>query len=223
MRIIAFGDIHDRAENIGEVGGLSDADCVIITGDLTNFGGTGKAKKVIETVLRHNPNLYAQPGNMDLRQVGTYLDELGINLHSKGVIIQGVGFFGVGGSNYTPFNTPTEYAEEQIREFIQKGYEEVKQVTLKVLVSHAPPCNTSLDVVGGGHHAGSVSVREFIEEYQPQVCLTGHIHEAVGKDRIGDTLVFNPGMLKDGGYVELIEKEGRLETTLKSAVRRGRG
>jgi len=111
VRIVAFGDIHDRTENIGKVAGLSDADCVIITGDLTNFGGVGKAKKVIETVSRHNPNLYAQSGNMDQRQVESYLDELGINLHSKGLIVQGVGFFGVGGSNYTPFNTPTEYTD----------------------------------------------------------------------------------------------------------------
>ncbi len=209
-------DIHDRTENIGKVARLSDADCVIITGDLTNFGGVGKAKKVIETVSRHNPNLYAQPGNMDQREVESYLDELGINLHSKSLIIQGVGFFGVGGSNYTPFNTPTEYTEEEIREFIQKAYEEIKHVTLKILVSHAPPYNTNVDIVGGVHHVGSVSVREFIEEYQPQLCLTGHIHEAVGKDRIGDTLILNPGMLKDGGYVELIVEEARLEATLKS-------
>ena len=216
MRIIAFGDIHDRAENIGKIDRLSDANRVIITGDLTNFGGIGRAKKIIETVSRHNPNLYAMPGNMDQREVESYLDDLGINLHSKGVIIQGVGFFGVGGSNYTPFNTPTEYTEEEIKEFIQKGYEEVKHVALKILVSHPPPYNTNVDIVGGGHHVGSVSVREFIEEHQPQVCLTGHIHEAVGKDRIGDTLILNPGTLEDGGYVELVEKEGRLEATLKS-------
>ena len=216
MRIIAFGDIHDRTENIGKVERLSDADCVIITGDLTNYGGVGRARKVIETVSRHNPNLYAQPGNMDLRQVEGYVDELGINIHSKGVIIQGVGFFGVGGSNYTPFNTPTEYTEEEIKEFIRKGYEEIKHVKLKVLVSHTPPYNTKVDIVSGGHHVGSVSVREFIEKYQPQVCLTGHIHEAVGKDIIGNTIILNPGMLANGGYVELVEKEGRLEATLKS-------
>jgi uncharacterized protein len=216
MRIIAFGDIHDRTDNIAKVERLSDADCVIITGDLTNFGGVERARKVIETVSRHNPNLYAQPGNMDLRQVEGYVDELGINIHSKGVIIQGVGFFGVGGSNYTPFNTPTEYTEEEIKEFILKGYEEIKHVELKVLVSHTPPYNTKVDIVGGGQHVGSVSVREFIEKYQPQVCLTGHIHEAVGEDKIGNTIILNPGMLAYGGYVELVEKEGRLEATLKS-------
>ena len=216
MRIIAFGDIHDRTDNIGKVERLSDADCVIITGDLTNFGGVGRAKKVIETVSSHNPHLYAQPGNMDLKQVEDYVDELGINIHSRGVIIQGVGFFGVGGSNYTPFNTPTEYTEEEIKEFILKGYEEIKHVELKVLVSHTPPYKTKVDIVSGGHHVGSVSVRDFIEKYQPQVCLTGHIHEAVGEDIIGNTKILNPGMLASGGYIELVEKEGRLEATLKS-------
>ncbi|NVM23232.1 MAG: metallophosphoesterase [Desulfobacterales bacterium] len=219
MRIIAFGDIHEQPENVEKINGLSDADCVIITGDLTNYGGAGKAKRIIETVFGHNPNLYAQHGNMDKSPVENYLDELGINLHSRGVIVQGVGFFGVGGSNYTPFSTPTEYGEEEIREFIQKGYEDIKHVNLKILVSHTPPYDTNLDIVGGGHHVGSHSVREFIEEYQPQVCLTGHIHEAVGKDRIGDTIILNPGMLPAGGYIQLVGKEGTLEASLKSVVR----
>jgi Icc-related predicted phosphoesterase len=46
-------------------------------------------------------------------------------------------------------------------------------------------------------------------------CLTGHIHEAVGMDRIGETIIVNPGMLRDGRYIEVTEKKGKLAVDLK--------
>ncbi len=42
-------------------------------------------------------------------------------------------------------------------------------------------------------HVGSTSVRKAIEEYQPILGLHGHIHESSGVDKIGKTLVMNPG------------------------------
>jgi Icc-related predicted phosphoesterase len=191
---------------------------VIITGDLTDYGGAGRAKKVTDAVLRHNRVLYAQPGNMDLNEVEGYLDDLAINLHSKGVLVEGVGFFGVGGSNYTPFNTPREYSEDQIRGFIEEGYEKIKNASMKIMVTHTPPYNTKVDIVRGGQHVGSTAVREFIEEYQPQVCLAGHIHEAVGKERVGETIIVNPGMLTRGGYVEVVLEEGRVRADIRSIL-----
>jgi hypothetical protein len=48
---------------------------------------------------------------------------------------------------------------------------------------------------------GSRAVRRFIEQYQPLLCLTGHIHEAAGMDRIGRTVIVNPGPIARGGFV----------------------
>ncbi|HEC99528.1 MAG TPA: serine/threonine protein phosphatase [Proteobacteria bacterium] len=215
MRIIAFGDIHERTENIEKIKDLSRADCVIITGDLTNVGGIDKAKLVLENVRRHNSNLHAQAGNFDQKKVQDYLTELHINLHANGFLIENAGIFGVGGSNYTPFNTPIEYSEEEINNFIYQGFTKVKNAALKIFVTHAPPFDTSVDVVSGGHHVGSKAVRSFIEEHQPQVCITGHIHEATGRDTIGQTIVINPGMLKNGGYVEILIDAKDIKAELK--------
>jgi len=215
MRIIAFGDIHERTENIEKIKGLSRADCVIITGDLTNVGGTDKARLVLEGVRRHNPNLYAQAGNFDQKAVQDYLTELHINLHANGFLIGKIGIFGVGGSNYTPFNTPIEYSEEEIENFIYQGFAKVKDAALKIFITHAPPFNTNVDVVTGSHHVGSKAVRSFIEEHQPQVCITGHIHEAAGHDTIGQTMIINPGMLKNGGYVEILIDSKGIRAELK--------
>jgi len=41
----------------------------------------------------------------------------------------------------------------------------------------------------------------FIEETQPDICISGHIHESAGEDTIGVTRVFNAGPFKGGGYI----------------------
>ncbi len=91
MRIIVFGDIHGHAEHIGRIEEISKASCVIVNGDLTNFGGKEVAKKVIQQIKRYNSNIYAQAGNLDQKEVEIYLTELGINLHGNGFIIEDVG------------------------------------------------------------------------------------------------------------------------------------
>ena len=78
-----------------------------------------------------------------------------------------------------------------------------------------PRASTPLDMVTNGQHVGSKAVRDFIENYQPDICVTGHIHEGKGEFRIGETLILNPGPLKNGGYVEIIADTGSLKGTLK--------
>jgi len=219
MRIVAFGDIHEHLHTIGKIEGVCDASLVIITGDLTTRGGIEEARGVIELVRQYNPNIYALAGNMDRREVESFLADEGISLHGRGYVVEEkIGIFGVGGSNPTPFHTPNELAEDEIAAFILQGYREVKDAAFKILISHAPPANTKVDRVAGGRHAGSKAVREFIETYQPDLCLTGHIHEARGEDLIGETPVINPGMLKNGGYVEINIENNALKAALKLAA-----
>ncbi len=207
MKIIAFGDIHMDCRAIEKIPDLEHADLVIITGDLTNFGGKKDAMGIIEEIRRINPRCYAVHGNLDLPEVNDLLSELGINLHGTGIIKGDIGLFGVGGSNITPFNTPSEYTEEELGEFVSKAHENIQDVPVKILVSHAPPYGTVADQINSGVHVGSKAIREFIERYQPDFCFTGHIHEARGKDTIGQCLVLNPGMLKEPGWIEFESRE----------------
>jgi Icc-related predicted phosphoesterase len=202
MHIIAFGDIHMECAGIEKITGLSKADLVIITGDFTNCGGKEDASTILNVIRRINPKIYAVLGNMDEASVGNYLDELGINIHGKGFVLGDLGIFGVGGSNPTPFNTPTEFSEEELGNIVNKAYQYVTQAPIKVLISHTPPINTAADMIGGGVHVGSTAIRKFVEEKQPDFCFTGHIHESRGEDRIGRTLILNPGMLRDPGWIE---------------------
>jgi Icc-related predicted phosphoesterase len=66
-----------------------------------------------------------------------------------------------------------------------------------IYVSHAPPYDTGLDLMRN-KHAGSRSLRTFIEQHQPLLTLHGHIHEAprVSRrfaERLGQTWCINPG------------------------------
>ncbi len=208
MKIIAFGDIHMEYAALNDIPGLADADLIIVTGDFTNFGGKNEAATVLKAIRDINSKVIGVLGNLDHPSVGDYLSEEGINLHGRGIIVQEeIGIFGVGGSNATPFNTPTEFSEDELSQTIYKGYKMVKKAPVKILVSHTPPKDTKTDRISSGVNVGSSAVREFIEKEQPDFCLTGHIHESRAEDRIGKTLILNPGMLKDPGWIEITRQK----------------
>ncbi len=72
---------------------------------------------------------------------------------------------------------------------------------------HQPPRGAHVTLYNG-ESSGSVSLRRFIEEYQPHLLLCGHIHEAQGQCRIGSTRVVNVGELRQGfgALIEIGEK-----------------
>ena len=216
MKIISFGDIHEDYSNLIPLKNeLENADLVIVTGDLTNFNGRKEAEKVIEAIMKYNENVLAQLGNLDQPEVNDYLTEKDINLHRNGFIRDDIGIFGVGGSNPTPFNTPTEFGEDEIETFLHEGIDKVKDATFKIMVPHMPPKDTKLDIISAGVHVGSQSVRDFILKYKPDISLSGHIHEARGSDTIESTLVFNAGMFREGGYVVITKTPEGLSAELK--------
>ena len=80
---------------------------------------------------------------------------------------------------------------------------------MKILVTHAPPFNTEADRVENGEHVGSPGILKSIHEFEPQINLCGHIHEAKSLSKIGKTTdVANPGMLRDNGAVLIDVKDG---------------
>ena len=216
MKIISFGDIHEDLNNLTLLKNeMESADLVIVTGDLTNFNGRKEAERVIDEIMKYNENVLAQLGNLDQPEVNDYLTEKGINLHRNGFIRDDIGIFGVGGSNLTPFNTPTEFSEDEIETFLLEGIDKVKDAKFKIMVPHMPPKDTKIDIITTGAHVGSQSVRDFILKHKPDIALSGHIHEARGRDTIENTLAFNAGMFREGGYVVITKTPEGLSAELK--------
>ncbi len=216
MKIVSFGDVHMATRNLERMRDLMrDCDLVIVSGDLTNFGGIEDAKKVLADVRRACPNVLALSGNLDRREVIPFLEQEGIALHGKGLVLGGVGIFGCGGSNITPFHTPTEFTEDEIDAALRAGYERVRGVRPLLMICHTPPYDTKCDRLLSGTPVGSTAARRFIEEIKPDVCISGHIHESAGADAIGPTQVFNAGPFKGGGYVVVRSDGGRLDAHLE--------
>ena len=114
----------------------------------------------------------------------------------------------LGYSNPTPWNSPRELDEDDLRDRINAMAERLERPERAIFNLHCPPHGTHLDqaaqlddefrpVVKAGQVSmipvGSTAVREVIEQYQPVVGLHGHVHESPGAQRLGRTLTLNPG------------------------------
>jgi hypothetical protein len=152
---------------------------------------------------------------MDRAEITEYLDEKGWNIHAKGKpLANNIGIMGVGYSTPTPFRTPSEVPDAMLGQWLEMGYEQIKHLPKLILVAHDPPFGSKAAELPSGENVGNKSVLEFIQRVQPDICLTGHIHEADSEDFIGKTKVLNPGMLCMGGYALIRLKEGLLEAKL---------
>lgn len=87
-----------------------------------------------------------------------------------------------------------------------------------IFVSHNMAYKTKLDKIGmkahkavRGKHAGSKLARNIINKFHPTIFIGGHIHEAKGTQKLGNTLMINPGSAHEGNYaiLDLDEKKSK--------------
>jgi Icc-related predicted phosphoesterase len=77
-----------------------------------------------------------------------------------------------------------------------------------IAVCHVPPQGTMLDRITNLRHAGSRSMRAFLQREQPRYFFCGHIHEAAGaQEKLGETSAMNVGKK---GYLLDLEKQAEL-------------
>lgn len=125
----------------------------------------------------------------------------------KVVDIGGYEMISTGYCNQTPWNTPRELKEEELRKKIETMVMELKDVQNSIWNIHVPPKDSGLDVcpkldtsvypprpsVSETTSGGSQAVRELVEKHQPLIGLHGHIHESRGCVKMGKTLLINSG------------------------------
>jgi uncharacterized protein len=201
VRIIALTDIHgayDRIEKILRT--ESSFDAVVVGGDLTTHGTPEEAGAAIRRLQGFGAPVFAVAGNMDLPAFDATYKTLGVNINANAMIVNSVGFFGVSGSSFTPMNTPYEISEEEIGRRAADGWRLAESAHWKIFVPHVPPKGTALDKILMGKHVGSAAVRTFVERYQPDVLICGHIHESRGTDVLGKTQMVNCGTAGHGFY-----------------------
>ena len=78
-----------------------------------------------------------------------------------------------------------------------------------IFISHNVPFNTPLDIIQNkkspkhGYHFGSLITKNLVNEFQPLLCIGGHMHEHFGLCKLNSTLVFNSGF---GSNVNILVK-----------------
>jgi len=208
MRLLVVTDFHNRYERVPEI--LKKAgkvDGTLLAGDLTEFGPTENAKKLLGMLPRP---IIAVPGNCDQMDMVQLLRAEGVSLHEHKKKLDNVTFIGIGGSNPTPFHTPFELSEAEIKNTLERLLKDVHGPA--ILVSHAPPKGYQ-DKIPNGAHVGSEAIAQMAPRFKAVVC--GHIHEDRGISRMGDTIVVNPGMAASGNAAMLeIDANGSVNAKL---------
>ncbi len=188
LRILAAGDIHGDpkiSETLAEKAKKEKVDLVILTGDLT---GMIQTKNIIKPFLERKQKVIFVPGNWESKTDAELLSKAYNikNLEDHYTIYKDVGIFGLGSSDWALFPDDAKLFRK-----LEKDFDKVKNLEKKIMISHLHAAGTKSELSG---IPGNVGVRRAIERFQPDLCITSHIHELEGvEEKIGKTRVVNVG------------------------------
>jgi Icc-related predicted phosphoesterase len=197
VKILIFSDIHGDLRALERIV-AQPADVYIAAGDLSTFGR--RLHECGELLQPLGRRVWVLPGNHETHHdTRAFCERFGfLDFHRQVRPVGETNWAGLGYSNPTPFNTPGEFSEEEI----SRALAPFDNTERMYLVVHFPPQGTKLDEVAPGKHAGSPTLRAWVERVQPLYLFCGHIHECAGRsDRLGSTQCFNVG--KQGYTLEI--------------------
>ncbi|PIT85741.1 YfcE family phosphodiesterase, partial [Candidatus Micrarchaeota archaeon CG10_big_fil_rev_8_21_14_0_10_59_7] len=157
MKAVCFSDVHAEEIAIEWAQGMierSRPDVAIIAGDLTARGPVGFAEDFLDAITVPCVAVF---GNMDDARIAALLEKRGVSIHLKAKKVAGIAFAGIGGSNPTPFDTPTEFSEGEIAAMLAG----MRVTHETIFISHFPPFGTKADLLRGTH-VGSRALRAFL-------------------------------------------------------------
>jgi putative phosphoesterase len=196
FKILAAGDFHGDSsvtKKLAEQAEREKVDLVVLTGDITSPIET---KNLLRPFSEKKQKVVFVPGNWDSTETINFLSQLyGIkNVGEHYVKYDDIGIFGVGSPDWQ-----MELDDKKTFDKLKKDFEMIKNLEKKIMVSHLHAAGTKAEFSGV---SGSSALRKAIEKFQPDVFLSGHIHEAEGlSEKIGKTRVYSVG--KKGRIIEI--------------------
>jgi Icc-related predicted phosphoesterase len=207
MRLLLVADIHYSLPQFDWVLSIADSfDVVVLAGDHLDIASMvdGRAQSVVVKKyfqrLRSRTRLIICSGNHDLdakNETGEKIAKwLGPSRHD-GILSDGESVM----LNDTLFTACPWWDGPAVRAAIgaQLAAAATERGTRNwIWIHHAPPAKSPTSW-GGERYFGDVELRDWIEQYRPDIVLSGHVHQspfvANGSwvDRIGPTWVFNAG------------------------------
>jgi uncharacterized protein len=200
VKLLCLTDLHQSGAMLRRImAAAGAADLVLLGGDLTDFGTPEDAEELVRQSQTLGVPVLAVAGNCDSAGIDQRLVELGVSLHGRGLVHQGVGIHGLSG--IPPWRGGMhQFTEEQLAAALQAGHAEISAASYHVLLAHVPPQGGKLDRTFLFQHVGSGALRNFIDAAQPQLVICGHVHEACGTETLGRTVVVNCGPAARGQY-----------------------
>ncbi len=224
VELTSTAEVQDFEKRVGDQGlypyrcqpGIPQA--LRATGEIEQLFEQLMKERLTEWITLANERLaatgvrcYIMGGNDDPPNVLVALEDGGIVCNPEDQAIQlddSCEMISCGWSNPTPWHTPRECSEDELRKRIDTMMARVKHPESLLMNLHVPPFGTGLDdapeldaslkvqsSLGQTRFkaVGSTAVRAAIEQYQPLLGLHGHVHEAHASCKIGRTVCINPG------------------------------
>jgi uncharacterized protein len=189
FKILAAGDFHgdsSATKKLAEKAEKENVDLVILTGDIT---GMIETDNLLKPFVKRGKKVVFVPGNWDTSEIANFLSKLyGVkNIGDHYVVYDNVGIFGVGSPDWR-----LELNDKKTFDKLSKDFEKIKDLEKKIMVSHVHAAGTKSEFSGV---PGNKGLRKAIEKFQPDLFISGHIHEAEGlSEKIGKTRVINVGI-----------------------------
>lgn len=196
LKVLAAGDFHgdsNTSKRLAELAQKEKVDLVILTGDIT---GMVQTKDIIKPFVDRHQKVLFVPGNWETTEEAESLSKRYNmkNIEDHYLKYKEVGIFGVGSANWSLYPD-----EERTFKKLRKEHDKIKDLERKIMVSHMHAAGTKSELSG---FEGSKALRKAIEEFQPDIFISGHIHELEGvEEKIGKTKVINVG--KKGKIFEI--------------------
>ena len=217
MKILILSDLHahnDVLDKMDDVFAKSDA--VLFAGDFAACFKPETGKEALLQLCKKHDTIFAVLGNCDNEDFLEDLEDQDVCVEKTLVYHEGLAIAGAGGGTFFTGKTEFEREEQDIIDdfnIVKNCVEETGDKSIwknLILICHNPPKGKTVDAVNENLHAGSELFTNYIEENQPLAVICGHIHEGVGMEKIGETLVINPGSLGEAGsYAQMeIVKDG---------------
>lgn len=196
FKILAAGDFHgdsSTAKKLAEKAKKENVDLILLTGDIT---GMIDSENLLKPFIKKGKKVVFVPGNWETSETADFLSHLyGVkNVGEHYVKYKDIGIFGIGSPNWG-----LSLNEKKTFEKLKKEFEKIKDLEKKIMISHLHAAGTKAEFSG---FPGSKGIRKAIKEFQPDLFISGHIHEAEGlQEKIGKTKVISVG--KKGKIIEI--------------------
>lgn len=196
FRILAASDFHgdtNASKKLAEKAYKEDVDLVVLAGDIT---GIVETDNLLKPFIEKGKKVVFVPGNWDSTESIDILSSIyGIkNIGDHYLKYENVGIFGIGSPDWQ-----MELDDNLTFNKLKNDFKKIKDLEKKIMVSHLHAKDTKAEFSGV---KGSDALRKAIVEFQPDIFLSGHIHEAEGlSEKIGKTRVYSIG--KKGKIIDL--------------------